>query len=309
MLCGAYALSMVVPATAAPRKMALLGQYIRTSQAIYPLAVGDWKAVDEHRFETADLGASIRYRHEGMGWSDVYVYPAGPLTPAQLEQTARYEVAQLQAAAGKAGSWDVIEPQPVQRIEMQGAANDEGKRDAEVVWGSVMRLWAKGRELHSVLLLGLRNMYYVKLRYTVPADQESGKTLATARALFEPFMQQLRIDNRGGCFDPLPLVATQGPLDARAPGMVAAAETDGKVIAVATGEQVLVRDLKAPEALMLQYVASSRIGRIGPGCVPPDGEPQVPEGMREMRFEYPDASAAPSAAPSGSDDAVTVSQG
>ncbi len=306
--CAWCAWVVAVPAWAAPQKVELLGQYIRSSQAVYPLVVGDWLAGDEHRFDNAALGASIRYRREGAGWSDVYLYPAGPLTPEALEQAARAELAQIEAAAGKSGSWETVNVAPLQRIEMAGEPDAKGKRTTEVAWGSVMQLQVKGRELHSVMLLALRNMYFVKLRYSVPAEQDPGQTLATARGLFEPLMQRLRISNRGDCYDPIPLVAVDAPLDAKMPGAVAAVENDGKVLAVATAERVLARDVKAPEAAVLQFVASSHTGRIGPGCEAPDMEPRVPEGMRELRFEYPDASVVPSVAPS-SGDGVVVSQG
>lgn len=293
---------------AEPRKMELLGQFIRSSQVVYPLVVGDWHAGEEQRYDSAALGASIRYRGGIAGWSDIYVYPAGLLDDAALEKVAREEVAQIQAASGQAGTWTAVQVQPVQRMELQGAADEDGKRKPEVVWGAVMQVRAKDRDFHSVLLLALRDMYFVKLRYSVPAEQDHADTLVTARGLFEPLLQQLQISNRGDCYDPLPIAATQARLDPKMPGAVASVSNDGKVVAVATAEQVLAHTPTAPETVLLQYMASARLGRIGPGCAAPDQEPQVPEGMRELRFEYPDP-AAPSAAPALSGDSITTAQG
>lgn len=82
-----------------------LGGHLQESRVLYPLQVDEWLARDEHRYERAELGASVRYQlgDREDRWMDLYVYPAGVRLEPQFAETFRHEVGQVEGARRQRG--------------------------------------------------------------------------------------------------------------------------------------------------------------------------------------------------------------
>lgn len=178
-----------------------LGGFLRATSVVYPLQVGQWKALGERRYDDVAGGASVRFQQAGNedGWIDVYFYPVGVLDQEQragLLEGERKGLLEARSAA-LAGRDDMSRVQtvtlkvaPVQ----PGAANSI---EASVLDFGFVR---DGKEYSSVMLLAIDRLYAIKLRYSVPtatanrnAARDEVETFAAA------LLPQLDISNSGGC--------------------------------------------------------------------------------------------------------------
>ena len=91
--CGLATLFASAPAAAAAAdtqaERPFLGGFLQESRILYPLTIGPWVARDEHLYEQAEAGASVRYQHGDLRdrWIDVYFYPAG-VVPDERDTSA-----------------------------------------------------------------------------------------------------------------------------------------------------------------------------------------------------------------------------
>jgi hypothetical protein len=80
-----FALSLLLASPAAQAAIAdspapedvrtpFLGGFLKETRVLYPLRIGDWEAQGEHLYEQQELGASVRYVHQGDKdrWIDLY---------------------------------------------------------------------------------------------------------------------------------------------------------------------------------------------------------------------------------------------
>ncbi|MCD9029850.1 hypothetical protein LDO26_16795 [Luteimonas sp. BDR2-5] len=270
---------------------AFLGGFLRETRIVYPLSVGDWHAVGEHRFDQPELGVSVRYVDPARPDHalDVYFYPAGQIGPAQLDRHMQQSVAELKAIAGHPGYYRAIAFSPVRRQRVALPGVEPEAVDGEL--RSVDALMAQPQgDYHSAMVIAAARLYFVKARYSVPA---AAMRQAQARTSLEAFvvrlLPQTLIASTGDCAAPLPVELL--PQDQALP------ETDLLQIhgddvagAVLTADfRVVARAGDADSARLLAALGTALRDSRFPGCV---GEspvnPEVPDGSREIRLEYRD---------------------
>lgn len=271
--------------------MPLLGGFLRETRVVYPLRLGKWQAVDEHRFDRQEFGVSVRYALSNRSdrWIDVYFYPAGLLSPAEFEQVAREERDALAQVGKQPGGYESME---------MGELRDfaYARRNGAALSGRSLDLGftSQGERKSSAMTLQLDRMYLIKGRYSIAAKAASRDQ---ARNSLEEFMAdlsgRLTVASTGRCWNPLPIEK----LEAGAPrpsGAVSSISKDGRDSAYLMGDRVLAREPQSDEAQALMMIGMGLGKRLHPGCAPPENiEQAVPKDMREIRLEY----GAPSDAP------------
>lgn len=288
----------VAPASTLP----FLGGFITESRVLYPLRLGDWQAQDEHRYDDPAYGVSVRYRDEKhpQRWLDVYFWPAGKLPPEALRAVIDGTARELAGMAGRPDYYDDIRVGAPEALELQhGDAAKAAGKAATPAWLLPLQSTRQGQQYLSELGLFVRDMYFVKLRYSAPAADVSAAALrGESTALLQALERQVGIINTGACWGLLPMVDKAAP-DARAPGALMNSAVEGRVTAVAFADRVEARDPADASARLLQVMASLQTGRLAdPSCVAPERiNPQVEEGQREIRMEYRVPTAAPEAGP------------
>lgn len=298
--CAAIvALSAAGWAAAAERPF--LGGFITESHVLYPLRVGDWEAQGEHRYEDPAYGVSVRYRDGRLAdrWLDLYFYPAGKLDDARLREVVEDARREMLALAGRADAYEAVEAGAPEHFELR--TGEDGRQPALPVYLVPLRMTAKGRSYTSVLALLVQDMYFVKLRYSAPAEEAGARQMrAQARDFLQALVRRSRTVSTGACWDPLPVVVRDA-LDAHAEGALMNSTLDGRVIAVAFADRVEVREGDSLAGELMRRLASLHTGRIAdPSCVAPeDVNVQVGEGMREIRMEYRAPPPADAIAPAG----------
>lgn len=268
-----------------------LGGFLTETRVLYPLRLEGWIAQGEHRYEMAELGASVRYKQaDTQGrWLDVYFYPSGLLPEGRLQEDATRTLEEIAGVAGEPGGYESVDAGPLQRFEIEPDNASSKLQEAKPVeaWSASLRFVTQGKAYHSALVMLVKDLYYVKGRLSVP---EADMTLEEVRHTLETRMGELvrmtTFVSTGRCWNPPPIVK-RPVLDAEAPGIVAKATVDGRLGAVAFADRVEVLENATTDASILPLLAATMTGRHVPGCHPPeDLTPSVPEGMREMRFEY-----------------------
>lgn len=264
-----------------------LGGFLTDSRILYPLRIGDWQAQGEHRFEMAEMGASVRYKDTARAdrWLDVYFYPAGMLPQGRLRKDVEQTVKEIAGVAQRPGGYDRIDIEPIQDFTISiGKGKD--RQDIEA-YSASMRFEARGKTYHSALVMLVKDLYYIKARMSVDADtMKQDKVRRMLEERIGELVRNTSLFSTGACWNPPPIVA-RASLDAKAEGALASNSRDGTLTAVAFADRIEATDAEAPEARVLQFLAASMTGRWAPGCLPPDDlTPPVPEGMRELRFEY-----------------------
>lgn len=271
--------------------MPLLGGYLRESRVVYPLRLGKWQAVDEHRFDRQEFGVSVRYAQSKRAdrWIDVYFYPTGALSDDEFERVADEERDALAQVGRQSGGYEDMELGP-----MRSFAYARGKGGASSGRSLDLAFTSQGERKSSAMTLQMDRMYIVKGRYSVPAKAASREQ---ARASLEDFMsdlsRRLTVVSTGHCWNPLPIEQ----LEAGAPkpsGAVSTLSKNGQDSAYLLNDRVLAREPQSTEAQALMMIGMSLGNRLQPGCErPEDIEQMVPQDMREIRLEY----GAPSNAP------------
>lgn len=304
-LSGMFA-SVVVSAVPGPSAAAeasasmlpFLGGFITESRVLYPLQLEGWQAQGEHRHDDPAYGVSVRYRdpERPQRWLDVYFWPAGKLPPDALRAAIDGTARELAGMAGRQDYYDQIRVGTPEALELQ--RGDAGNTTVPA-WLLSLQSTKQGQESLSELGLFVRDMYFVKLRYTAPEPDASAAALREeSAALLLALERQVEIINTGACWGLLPVVAKAAP-DARAPGALMNSAVEGRVTAVAFADRVEARDPADESARLLQVMASLQTGRLAdPSCVAPERiNPQVEPGQREIRMEYRVPTAAPEAGP------------
>lgn len=169
-----------------------LGGFLKETRIVYPLRIGDWEAQGEHLYDQPELGASVRYRHRGHAdrWIDLYFYPAGVLPPERLQVDTQRLLDELRAAIGQPDYYsegDFDAPRMFMIALAQGDHDSDDGNSAIQARSAGMRLARESSAYHSALVLLVRNLYYVKGRYSVDADALSRDE---TRAQLETFMTE-----------------------------------------------------------------------------------------------------------------------
>ncbi|AKC87398.1 hypothetical protein [Pseudoxanthomonas suwonensis] len=264
-----------VQGTASP---GLLGGLLTESRVLYPLQVGSWMAVAEHRYPEQYLGVSVRYiDNRKQRWIDLYFYPAGLQTPEALALVAASErdgIAEAARQGGRATDLGALEPVALERGAAAGGP----------VPGWRLGLSYPDERLASAMLLFTQEMYLVKARASAAQPPASVASLQRELQVFmESVAAQLRIASTGACWLP----ARTG-IAAALPGedqVLASYRDPGReVSAVVVGDRVLVAEAEAERAPQLAVQLTQA---LYPGCVAPELiEPEVPRPLREIRIEY-----------------------
>ena len=254
----------------------LLGGLLAESRVLYPLQVGGWKAVEEHRYEEQRMGVSVRYVDSGMQrWIDLYFYVGGPQNPQTLALLAAGERDAIAGAARHAGrevALGALEP-----LEL---ARGDGTVPA---WR--LGLSYPQEQRASAMLLFAQDLYLVKARASADAPVSVEAVQHELQAFMEAVAAQLRIVNTGACWLPA-RIAIVGTLPAAGHDSVLASyrEPGEEAAAVVVGDRVLVAQSHAEQAAAL---ATGLTAALYPGCVAPEAiEPEVPPALREIRIEY-----------------------
>ncbi len=269
-----------------PPATAFLGGFLVESRILYPLEVEGWQARGEHRFEQPELGVSVRYQHgeDQTRWIDVYFYPVGLPPPERLAREMESTLEGIRTHSGYA---------QVETTRVRDFAVAIGRGDARRSYPAQsvgMALRRDGKRYASAMTLLAKDLYFIKGRYSAEGDKARPARL---QAQLEDFtvalVRSAHLVSTGGCWMPAPIVQVDAP-DAEAAGALMSARGDapaGAVRVVAFADRIEATDPVSVEAQALQQMAMVPAGRWIEGCHPPDEmTPRVPEGMREIRFEY-----------------------
>jgi hypothetical protein len=270
-------------AVGAQAEPAFLGGFLKETRVIYPLWIGDWQAQGEHLYEQQELGASVRYTHgrDKDRWMDLYFYPAGMLSNERLIEAMESTLQGMRLSAGYSAA-DVDPIKPVAFARGSGA-----KKQGIAAYTTSMRLVREGRAYHSAMVMLVSDLYFIKGRFSV--EEKSLSRRATQKQL-QKFMaavvRESTLRSTGDCWSPPPIMV-KAALSAGAPGQLASTRKEDTLSAVAYADRIEALDAKSPEAIVMQFLSLSMSGRLVPGCGPAeDMNPEVPEGMREIRLEF-----------------------
>jgi hypothetical protein len=273
------------PVPAHSEKRPFLGGFLKETRIVYPLQLGQWKAQGEHLYEDQRFGVSVRYLDPGEkgSWIDLYFYPAGVLPEEEVGRIAGLERDGIRQAHAKDGQPPDLGD--LGRFAFTNASS-EGKGEERHGYAFDLTMDDDGRAFSSAMTLLVDRLYFIKGRYSVPADRDSR---ARTREKLQHFMAQLlprlEISSSGECWMPLPIEG----LEPSQPDPNDAMATMGAPTPVhfVLKDRVVSREPASPEAKVMMFVGMSLHDRLFPGC---DGNaplnPDVPDGMREIRLEY-----------------------
>lgn len=281
------------PVAEKPRpEQSFLGGYLRQSRIVYPLRVGDWEALGEQRYDTAALGASVHYRNPRMPDArlDLYIYPAGVLLEGDFAQVAARTAQEMEAVARQrdparfeAGiTREFALQDPVARLLGEHTPRPRSH---------VMQMGVDGAVLQSAMAIASRDMYLLKVRLSLAAEAlERERVRAGAEQFLREAFAQLSIVNTGACFRPLQVVPL--PADGTHAETILASTDEGTPREIRVGDERLYL---APELLSDAQAlpAATAFGQslhdaLRGQCVAAEEmDIPVPDGMREIRMEYP----------------------
>ncbi len=285
-------LAMAAPTRAEEPVPPLLGDYITDTRALYPLRVGDWESVGEKRYEQPELGVSVRYQDTRRPdrWMDLYLYPAGVMFDPVFERAFQQSIDEIvliarQRDAGEVrlGEARTFATAPSMGERMLGQLAVKARSFA-------MEMPMRDTRYRSVLAMTVRDLYFIKIRYSVEADSTSDDAVQRqAEALLAGFAADVRVLNTGACWQVLQVrpMPAAGPR----PDAILASTNDGQdeEMWVADDAVYLRPDViaRADDAARLRNEAQSIRNVLRGRCVSPEMmEIPVPDGMREIRFEY-----------------------
>lgn len=268
-----------------------LGGFLKETRVIYPLRVDDWEAGGEHRYDQAELGVSVRYQQGKRRdrWVDVYFYPAGAVPPSQLDRDVSQTLEGIRTHAGTPGGYQQLAIDPVQPFAFELGPSERRQR---IEGRSVsLRFEKDGRAYHSAMVLLVKDLYYVKGRFSAQAEAVSRDGVQSQlERMIEALLRETVVVSTGDCWSPPPIAAAAGRLDSMDPnaeGAVASAADHGQASVVAYADRVEAPDPLSPQASSMQPQAASMSGRRAEGCLPAeDLNLEVPPGRREIRIEY-----------------------
>lgn len=274
---------VVEPAAEAAAADPFLGGFLRETRVVYPLRVGGWEATGERMYDAAELGASVRYqsgdRHDR--WIDVYFYPVGVVPPSHVDTAMHDTLRDIESGIGAPGGYLAVEPGRPRAFALPRGDGGDMLRVRSVDMALVRE---EGR-YHSAMVLLVDRMYYVKGRYSVAADAMGRDEV---RRALEAFIAELvagtYIGSTGSCWSPAPVEALPAGAEAPADARLSIGSDGGAWL---VGDRVLAREPDGDGARALALMAMGLDGRLYPGCVGAEPHnPDVPEGHREIRFEY-----------------------
>lgn len=282
---GAFAADS--PAVPAKHDVPFLGGFLKETRIVYPLRLGDWKATGEHLYDEQDAGVSVRYVNsdDPTGWIDVYLYPAGVLSEEELAHAAGVEREGIRQAHSQAGQHGP-DLGALDRFAFT-VPSSGGKRDEQHGYSFDLTMDEGGKPFSSAMTLMLERLYFIKGRYSIPADARSRtETRERLQQFMARLLPRLELTSSGECWMPLPIERLQpGQPD---PTGALATMGDPKPRHFVMADRVLSRDPGSMEAQVMMTVGMSMQDRLFPGC---DGStpsnPDVSDGMREIRLEYP----------------------
>ncbi|MCR6662805.1 MAG: hypothetical protein NVV60_06555 [Luteimonas sp.] len=291
--CGlAVLLALCVPgamaADEAPRPF--LGGYLQETRVLYPLAIGEWQAQGEQRFDQAELGVAVRYQSDERvdRWIDLYFYPSGVQLEPRFAEVFRHEVGQVEGARRQQG--DPVEVLATQAFEASGEYDALLGELAPKPRSATFVLETRGKRYHSLLALAVKDMYYVKVRYSAEAD---GLSLEDVRregeSLLAGFVSSVRVFNTGDCARAMEV--GEIPVGASRPDHLLASANDG------TDDEIWVSEdrIQMKPASFADEASRDRLfafamnlhAALRGRCLPPESmDVDVPDGMREIRIEY-----------------------
>lgn len=257
----AQAVEAVEAAEAAkPSSPPFLGGFLRESHVVYPLKLDGWEMAGEQRYDSQVAGASVRFQHakDKSGWIDVFFYPVGVLSEAEIAKMAGTERQNLLDAWGKA----MPNPQDMPGLTGFKLPVGEGGPSAQATRADGIAAYAvdfaytrDGKALNSAMVFAVDRMYAIKFRYSTEAAKISRvQTRQDLERFARQLLPRLEITSTGGCWSYSKKSLAKGSQDTPAP----------------------------------QY----------PGCAGAEPmHPDVKEGMRELRFEYRATDPAPADRP------------
>ena len=142
----------------------------------------------------------------------------------------------------------------------------------------------------SALAITVRDLYFIKVRYSVQADRAADEDVqAEAETLLSGFVASVRVLNTGYCRQVLQVRAI--PQGQARPEALLASTNDGREDEMwITDDTVYLRGeviAQQAQAARLRDEAQAIRDVLRGHCVAPDAmEMAVPDGMREIRFEY-----------------------
>lgn len=291
--CWIVALLVVTaPAWAEKPEPPLLGDYITDTRALYPLRVGDWESIGEKRFEQPELGVAVRYQdtRKQDRWMDLYLYPAGVMFDPVFERAFQQSIDEIVQIARQRNEGEVrlgeartFAIAPVMGERMLGHLALKAR-------SFIMEMPMRDTRYRSVLAMTVRDLYFVKIRYSVEADETSDEDAQRqAEMLLAGFAADVRILNTGACRQVLQ--ARPMPTDGPRPDAILASTNDGQEEEMwIADEAVYLRPSvigREDDAARLRNEAQSIRDVLRGRCVSPEMmEIAVPDGMREIRFEY-----------------------
>ncbi|MBA2237510.1 MAG: hypothetical protein H0W24_02235 [Lysobacter sp.] len=309
-MAGALALSLaaspvVLAAAAAETEQAeaaepFLGGFLRETRIVYPLAVGARRAMGENRFDSPRDGVSVRYAEsEDAEWIDVYIYPVGVLSPEDVRaavESERQALEQhwLQGPGAKPG--DISELRALRL-----SSKDGGGKETTPAWSLDFTLEVGGIRRNSAMVVAFDNLYLVKARYSTVDPRVSRRQIRRgAEAFVKALLPQLTISSTGRCWQPLPIeTLADGP--AVPDGSMLSLSAQGETTVYVFPDRVLATERAGAGTMAAMLAGMAMLGRLHSGC---DGaeslNPEVPEGMREIRIDYrgPAGNAPPVRSPS-----------
>jgi len=286
---GAQTPSANPPATTdKTAEIPFLGGFLRETRIVYPLQLGEWKAVYEHLYEPQESGVSVRYMHgaDADRWIDLYFYPAGVISPEQFDKIAGMEREELRQAHLQQGL-----PAPdiaaLRRFSFDVPAHD-GKREEKGGVATDFEYSVDGQTKSSAMTLMLENMYLIKGRFSAAAATLSRKQAAdTLEALMAQLLPRVSIKSTGECWMPLPIERLKDGEVPPADKIWATYGKDGDAKVYLLGDRVLAADPASGAADVMMMLGMAKLGHLFPGCVEAGPEiPAVPAGMREIHLEY-----------------------
>lgn len=270
-----------------------LGGFLRETRIVYPLKLGIWSAVKEHRYDDPTDGVSVRYQHgdDTDRWADVYFYPVGVLSDEQVKQVAEGERRGLEKVwlQGPDANDDDISALTSYTFGPRRHAKEknEEKPGLRTAYAVDLTYESKGDRRNSAMVVVYQQLYTLKTRYSVRHQAAARRALMEELEAFTTELaQDVSISSTGGCWSPLPIE----PLVEGQPapeGYIMNMDTDGVPTEYVYEDRVLAKDPGSDTASTAALLGMAMTDRIYPGC---DGaepvNPTVPEGMREIRIEY-----------------------
>jgi hypothetical protein len=202
-----------------PDKVPFLGGFLRETSVIYPLRVGTWEMVNEHRFEGPPYGASLRYQRKDdpTGWIDLYVYPVGVLSAEKVAERATVERTNLEEAWASQATDPPMSPLSTFSIPVKADASAKPSpyhqpRPAAITAHRVdFGFQRDGTPYSGAFVFMVDRLYGLEIRYNSEAAALDRTQLRKAAEAFaRDVMPKLAIISNGSCG--LPEMAVDGKL-------------------------------------------------------------------------------------------------